>query len=286
MTENRGLVKSAQDTAALMEQVLVVGDLDKLSSQQRLDYIMRVCEATGLSPATRPFEYIRLSGKLTLYARKDATDQLRRIHGVSLIDVKEHDDPDRGIHIVWAMVRMPDGREDRDMGAVSTKGLTGDALVNALMKCVTKAKRRATLSICGLGMLDETELETIPEARVQVEPAQPTPEPARKQVLGPTRPHYDHPNAPTQPLPAANSLTCEGCQKPITDHWVTNASGPKTRYAAEVIAQKTYDKVGLSLCWKCYEESVGHLTAAGQGVDPVAGEVEGSEAVAEEERAF
>jgi hypothetical protein len=29
------------------------------------------------------------------------------------------------------------------------------------MKCETKAKRRVTLSICGLGMLDETELETI-----------------------------------------------------------------------------------------------------------------------------
>ena len=28
------------------------------------------------------------------------------------------------------------------------------------MKCETKAKRRVTLSICGLGMLDETEVET------------------------------------------------------------------------------------------------------------------------------
>src|SRR6202008_2665643 len=40
----------------------------------------------------------------------------------------------------------------------------GEALGNALMKASTKAKRRATLSICGLGMLDETELETIPTA--------------------------------------------------------------------------------------------------------------------------
>ena len=41
--------------------------------------------------------------------------------------------------------------------------LTGDALANALMKAETKAKRRATLSLCGLGFLDETEIETIPE---------------------------------------------------------------------------------------------------------------------------
>jgi hypothetical protein len=29
------------------------------------------------------------------------------------------------------------------------------------MKCETKAKRRVTLSICGLGMLDEAELDTV-----------------------------------------------------------------------------------------------------------------------------
>jgi len=32
------------------------------------------------------------------------------------------------------------------------------------MKAVTKAKRRLTLSLCGLGWLDETEVETIPTA--------------------------------------------------------------------------------------------------------------------------
>ena len=31
------------------------------------------------------------------------------------------------------------------------------------MKAETKAKRRVTLSICGLGMLDETEVETVPQ---------------------------------------------------------------------------------------------------------------------------
>jgi hypothetical protein len=33
------------------------------------------------------------------------------------------------------------------------------------MKCVTKAKRRATLSLCGLGWLDETEIETIKDVK-------------------------------------------------------------------------------------------------------------------------
>jgi hypothetical protein len=43
--------------------------------------------------------------------------------------------------------------------------LKGDALANALMKAETKAKRRVTLSIAGLGWLDETELETIPHGQ-------------------------------------------------------------------------------------------------------------------------
>ena len=44
--------------------------------------------------------------------------------------------------------------------------LKGDALANALMKCETKAKRRVTLSIAGLGWLDEIELATIPGVQV------------------------------------------------------------------------------------------------------------------------
>ena len=38
-------------------------------------------------------------------------------------------------------------------------------LANAQMKAVTKGKRRLTLSLCGLGWLDETEIETIPTAK-------------------------------------------------------------------------------------------------------------------------
>jgi hypothetical protein len=57
---------------------------------------------------------------------------------------------------------MPDGRTDESLGAVSLVGLEGEALANSLMKAETKAKRRVALSICGLGMLDETEVEAIP----------------------------------------------------------------------------------------------------------------------------
>ena len=46
------------------------------------------------------------------------------------------------------------------------QGLKGDDLSNAMMKAVTKAKRRAILSMTGLGFLDESEVGSIQGARV------------------------------------------------------------------------------------------------------------------------
>ncbi|ENE1758084.1 hypothetical protein ABM325_001822, partial [Campylobacter jejuni] len=69
------------------------------------------------------------------------------------------------IYMVTAYAATPDGRTDCDTGALNIKNLGGDNLANAIMKAITKAKRRVTLSICGLGMLDESELETIKEKR-------------------------------------------------------------------------------------------------------------------------
>lgn len=164
---------------SMVESVLIKGDLSSLSSEQRGNYYMQVCESVGLNPLTKPFEYITLNGKLTLYALRTCTDQLRTVHKVS---VESMDETERdGVFIVTAKVRNGEGRTDMAKGAVNISGLKGDNLANALMKAETKAKRRATLSICGLGMLDETEVETIPNAPIGVnqtviekEPAKPT----------------------------------------------------------------------------------------------------------------
>lgn len=150
--------------ASVIETVLVGGDLSKLSAQQRTSYYKAVCDSVGLNPLTKPFDYITLNGKLTLYARKDATDQLRNMHGVSITKLER--EKLEGIYLVTAYA-MRDGRQDSSIGAVNIDNLKGDALANAMMKAETKAKRRVTLSICGLGMLDETELETIPASAIE-----------------------------------------------------------------------------------------------------------------------
>lgn len=158
-------VAVAQDKGGLLEQVLIQGDLSKLNPEQRGSYYMKVCDSVGLNPLTKPFEYITLNGKLTLYALRGCTDQLRSLHKVSVEELNEVEK--EGVFIVTAKVRNADGRTDMAKGAVNISGLKGEALANALMKAETKAKRRATLSICGLGMLDETEVETIPNAQVE-----------------------------------------------------------------------------------------------------------------------
>jgi hypothetical protein len=172
------LAQRPADVAHIMERVIAAGDLAKLSAADRNTFYLQTCHSLGLNPLTRPFEYIELNRKLTLYARKDATDQLRSLRGVSVqITSREHIND---LYIVTARASLPDGRCDEEIGAVPIKGLSGDALANALMKASTKAKRRVTLSICGLGFLDESELETIQELHQQEHVApSPLPEPPR-----------------------------------------------------------------------------------------------------------
>jgi len=150
-------------TAAGLEQVIIGGDLGKLSPADRLRYYENVCRSLGLNPLTKPFEYITLNGKLTLYARRDCTDQLRNIHKVNIVSLFRERLDD--VYVVTASAETASGRRDESIGAVSIAGLKGEALANAFMKAETKAKRRVTLSIVGLGFLDETEVETIPSAQ-------------------------------------------------------------------------------------------------------------------------
>jgi len=157
-----------RDESAILERVIALGDLSKLDPNERITYYRAVCESVGLNPLTKPLDYITLNGKLTLYANKGATDQIRRNRGVSIDRVER--EVTEGIYVVTVYGHDGSGRVDSDMGTVPVRGLTGDNLANAMLKALTKAKRRLTLSLCGLGMLDELEVATIPSAqRVDVD---------------------------------------------------------------------------------------------------------------------
>jgi len=149
------------------DAVLIQGDLSTLSEDQRSAYYLRVCESLGLNPHTQPFEFIPLGGKLKLYATRACSDQLRKLHGVSIQILSRELVED--IYTVTARAEDMTGRTDESCGVVSLKGLQGEARSNKLMCAETKAKRRVTLSICGLGWLDETEVES----QIQAQPIRP-----------------------------------------------------------------------------------------------------------------
>jgi len=159
------VVSTAPLDASLVESVLLQGDLSRLTPSQRVSYYNRVCESLGLNPLTKPFDYLNLNGKTVLYAKRDATEQLRKIHGVSIVEISSRELA--GVFVVTAKAQDARQRIDVSTGAVPIANLKGEALANALMKAETKAKRRVTLSICGLGLLDESEVDSIPQAAVQ-----------------------------------------------------------------------------------------------------------------------
>jgi hypothetical protein len=120
----------------------------------------------GLDPFTKPFDILRLNGKEVLYCTRSGTQQLNKLHKVSHLITSRDTNAEAGVYIVTSKASLPDGRCTESIGAVNIAGLKGEAYANAIMKAETKAKRRATLDLLGLGVLDESEAETIPNASV------------------------------------------------------------------------------------------------------------------------
>lgn len=150
----------ARDMGRVAESLVTRGDLSDLTPAERARHYINTCEGLGLNPASQPFIFLTLQGKLVMYANRGASDQLAAIHRVTRRIVRGPEEITLGgqkLVIAVCEASMPNGRIET---AIATVPMTDP--VNVLMKAETKAKRRATLSILGLGCLDETELETIP----------------------------------------------------------------------------------------------------------------------------
>lgn len=155
-----------------VSKLVLRGDLSGLSEKEKLEYYGALCKSLNLNPMLKPFDYITFvrDGKQfeMLYATKSCAEQLRKIHGISVIETTRTITDEYVVYDVT--VQDSTGRTDTGTGVVSLIGrkrdggtykLSGTAYADAIMKAETKAKRRATLSISGLGMLDETELDFV-----------------------------------------------------------------------------------------------------------------------------
>ncbi len=169
MKQSQALMERNQSRQ--LDKVLIQGDLTGLTPDQRLDYANALCKAMGISLLFQPFEfiYMKRSGRTVCYAKRSCAEQLRKKHKISIrITSRERVD---NLYVVTAHAQMGK-REDEAIGAVNIGGLRGEDLANALLKAETKAKRRVTLSLCGLGMLDEVEARETAEREAEEESAQ------------------------------------------------------------------------------------------------------------------
>ena len=188
--------RTAPSLPEQIETLLMQGDLTGLSVPQRLVFYKDLCRTLGVNYRTRPFEYIVFTdrdqddeeggapkaGKMQLYARADCAAQLRKIHHVGIdknmrkrregefyyveADAFIHEKlgmrTDTATGVVWLKKwKSKNGRRE-------LQDLQGRELANAMMKAETKAKRRVTFSICGLHMLDESDLGDLTEMTYDV----------------------------------------------------------------------------------------------------------------------
>ena len=159
------LVDPTKLDQSIIDSIVLRGDLSGLKEGQLTSYYNYRCQQVGLDSSAQPFNLLLLNGKKVLYANAGCTQQLASVHGLSTsIISKERFD---GVYVVSVRVTGKDGRFTENQGAVPTEGLSGEKLCNAFMKATTKAIRRTVLGHCGLGMLDETELDTIPSNQYQ-----------------------------------------------------------------------------------------------------------------------
>jgi hypothetical protein len=147
--------------SAIISSVILSGDLSKLSATDKVQYFNGYCERLGLDPFTQPFQILRLNGKEILYLTRAGAQQLNKLHSVSHEIVSRNIHEAASTYEVIARASLPDGRHTESIGAVTIANLKGEAYCNALMKAETKAKRRATLDLLGLGLLDESEVASI-----------------------------------------------------------------------------------------------------------------------------
>ncbi len=177
---------TTRDEISSIMAAVADGNVSKLNPAQKLQYLHAYCKSLGLNPLSQPIQFTKLNGKEIPYATKNATDQLRQIHHVSCEVLNQELDPDLGLVTVRVRLTTPDGRSDEDVGVVPLPKGNGEAVGNAILKCVSKAKRRATLSMFGLGCIDELEVAAVKAAvtaTIKPKPQLPPPPPVDEAEL-------------------------------------------------------------------------------------------------------
>jgi hypothetical protein len=257
-----------------VEQAMLIGDLSQMTDEQRIAYYVAVCRSVGLNPLTKPFQALKGDdGKLSLYPDKGCAEQLRKLHRVSTKVLGR--DFFEGLYIVTVQASTPDGRTEEAQAVVplvKPKGrweeydyrgqqrrrfkaevdqegqevqipLSPTERATSMMRCETKAKRRVTLAITGLGLPEwdqEPDQTAHPMALSLHTPPPPAPEAPLAETVAalygegsdPTAPSTlpGHADAPP-PAPSRPSTAQNGPQATVTGEVAPHARPPEARSA-------------------------------------------------------
>lgn len=158
--------ESMSDVAAFMTS----GDLSRMTKQVKDQFITSLSGKIGIPPYPPPFMFaVDKRGKETLVPTKHLAQALRDKCGISTEITYQgpllmgNGEVDNTIYVVKVKGTLPNGRSAEDMG---TGAFVGDSAVgrgkaDEILKTVTKANNRVTYNLLGLGLLDETEVDSM-----------------------------------------------------------------------------------------------------------------------------
>lgn len=157
----------SEASAAVARSLSTSGDYSSMTREEKAALYLSVSKALGLDPRMAPLAFITIDGREVLYANKGATDQLARVHrvtrtvtdGPKIITIETAGGRSLALAYCQVEASLADGRRETDIGTVPVFDPA-----NAMMHAITKAKRRATLAILGLGMLDVAEVADVAAA--------------------------------------------------------------------------------------------------------------------------
>ncbi len=165
---------SAEQKTALINAYLRTGELQGFSDEMLNDIYAKECRRLNLDPFDRPFDVISFKkGSLRLYLTSKGNDTLAAIHNISRVTI--HQPQVRVVQkalLVYCQSEaiLPAGRRQSASAFLPYNEVT---LATDLMKIETKAERRATMKLMGIGALLEDDLSSIPNVMLPaVEPKQ------------------------------------------------------------------------------------------------------------------
>lgn len=155
-------MKAKNDFKQVIAMIADGGDITNLSNSDRRALLAKLTNYLHLNPHTDNFLIFKdQNGRYRLYATKECCAQLRHNLGINIWLSDPIYGPDQKYPLlvsVKANGLNKHNRSGEEIGSVSLVGIPPEEYSNHVMWAVTKAKRRLTLDLSGLGVLADVEV--------------------------------------------------------------------------------------------------------------------------------